>query len=452
MDKSKIKKINSVSRSFCAAKWKQVTIDLFNAQTHSCHHPIRHDIPLEEIEKNPSALHNTEYKKSQREQMLKGERPHACDYCWNIENTDKDLISDRYIKSSSEWAFPHIDEIAKADPYDNTVPSYVEIMFDNTCNFACSYCMSTISSSIYNEIKKFGPMDVSDMPDRTHRDNQFAYRTINREKYVEAFWKWFPTISSQLDTFRVTGGEPMLTPNTKKVLEHLNENPNPNLTFAINTNLGVNEKTFQDHIKILKELVTSKKIKHLQIFTSFDAVGEKANYIRPGMDVDLVIKRIKEINKEIPEAFIIIMSTFSILSISSLYGLVKTSIDIKKEGVPLKLDVSYLKEPRYLKANLVDKELFDIFDEQYKKVESEFFNTDFLTSEESEKIKRIYVWVKTTFNSNNNENKIKKLDFVRFIEDFDNRKNFNFLKTFSEFENYFKKQKKVIRLLKSNDG
>ena len=32
-------KINKVSPTFCAAKWLQSTILLYNGETHSCHHP-----------------------------------------------------------------------------------------------------------------------------------------------------------------------------------------------------------------------------------------------------------------------------------------------------------------------------------------------------------------------------------------------------------------------------
>ena len=69
------KKINKISPCMCTAKWLQTTVLLHTGETHSCHHVRRHNIPLEEIKKNPSALHNTERKKIEREKMLKGERP-----------------------------------------------------------------------------------------------------------------------------------------------------------------------------------------------------------------------------------------------------------------------------------------------------------------------------------------------------------------------------------------
>ena len=58
--------INSISPSFCAAKWLNASIWLGNGRTASCHHPLAHYIPKMEIEKDPSALHNTEFKKERR--------------------------------------------------------------------------------------------------------------------------------------------------------------------------------------------------------------------------------------------------------------------------------------------------------------------------------------------------------------------------------------------------
>ncbi len=55
--------INSISPSFCGAKWYNATIWLNMGQTTSCHHPPPHKIPLRELERSPKALHNTQYKK-----------------------------------------------------------------------------------------------------------------------------------------------------------------------------------------------------------------------------------------------------------------------------------------------------------------------------------------------------------------------------------------------------
>ena len=61
--------INSISPSFCGAKWYNATIWLNMGQTTSCHHPQPHKIPLRELERSPKALHNTQYKKLVRKEM-----------------------------------------------------------------------------------------------------------------------------------------------------------------------------------------------------------------------------------------------------------------------------------------------------------------------------------------------------------------------------------------------
>ena len=75
--------LNKTGKGFCLAKWTQVTMHLGNGLTHSCHHPGAHSIPLDELKKNPSALHNTEFKKERRKEMLNGQRPKECDFCWH---------------------------------------------------------------------------------------------------------------------------------------------------------------------------------------------------------------------------------------------------------------------------------------------------------------------------------------------------------------------------------
>ena len=47
----------------CAAKSTQVTLHLGTGMTQSCHHPASHKIPLVELKRSPTALHNTEFKK-----------------------------------------------------------------------------------------------------------------------------------------------------------------------------------------------------------------------------------------------------------------------------------------------------------------------------------------------------------------------------------------------------
>ena len=50
-------KLNDVGCGFCLAKWTQVTIHLQMGETHSCHHPSTHKIPLSEIKRHYITRH-----------------------------------------------------------------------------------------------------------------------------------------------------------------------------------------------------------------------------------------------------------------------------------------------------------------------------------------------------------------------------------------------------------
>ena len=145
------KSLDDTGCGFCLAKWTQVTMHLGIGLTHSCHHPVQHKIPLSELQRNPTALHNTKYKKEQRKKMLDGERPSECNYCWNIEDTSNSY-SDRVCKSAEPWSFNQMDIIKNMDWREDYNPRYVEVSFSNTCNFKCSYCYPQFSTQWWDEI------------------------------------------------------------------------------------------------------------------------------------------------------------------------------------------------------------------------------------------------------------------------------------------------------------
>ena len=114
----KARKIDTVSDSFCGAKWFNATIWLGHGGTTSCHHPPAHQIDTEEIKTNPSAIHNTRHKKKMRDMMQKGDRPKECEYCWKIEDMGQDSdgnepVSDRVYNIDCKLVMLHQGIIAQ---------------------------------------------------------------------------------------------------------------------------------------------------------------------------------------------------------------------------------------------------------------------------------------------------------------------------------------------------
>ena len=73
--------LDKTGPGYCLAKWYHVSMHLHTGTNHSCYHPMPRRVSLEEIQNNPSALHNSEWKKQQRKLMLEGGRPQECSYC-----------------------------------------------------------------------------------------------------------------------------------------------------------------------------------------------------------------------------------------------------------------------------------------------------------------------------------------------------------------------------------
>ena len=107
--------------------------------THSCHHPRTHKIPVREIQRNPSALHNTCLRREEEKKCWKVKDLKSVDYCWNVED-NSNQFSDRVFKSNESWSLPHFDEIKNLHWREDYNPKYVEVSFSHTCNFKCSYC------------------------------------------------------------------------------------------------------------------------------------------------------------------------------------------------------------------------------------------------------------------------------------------------------------------------
>lgn len=276
------KLLDDISPTFCLAKWLYVQIHLPHGLTQSCYHPPAHKIPLDELEQNPSALHNTKFKIAERKQMVLGKKPPGCEYCWKIEELkNSKQISDRLYRSSEDWAFNNYDYVTDNEYKFNVKPAYLEVNFSHTCNQKCIYCSPHLSSSWYEEIEEFGPFKLKTLGkkfnhsttitevDHLHNDIRYLEQTgklpfeVRKENkikkkdnpYVKAFWKWLPDIYDNLHHFRMTGGEPLMHKDTFKMLNYILENPSPNLQIGITTNLcPSNNNTFKNFIKILKKL------------------------------------------------------------------------------------------------------------------------------------------------------------------------------------------------------
>ena len=450
-------KLDKVGCGFCLAKWTQVTIHLDKGLTHSCHHPAPHKIPLREIQRDPSALHNTRFKKSKRREMLSGKRPEECNYCWNVED-NSDSYSDRVFKSSEEWSISEYDKIVNSNYKDNINPKYVEVSFSNTCNFACAYCGPQFSSKWVEEIEKHGPYNTStnyNQIESLKKKGEMPYKHSEENPYVEAFWKWWPDLYKDLHTFRITGGEPLLSKDTFKVLEYIQENweQNPNLSLAINTNMNVPKKLMDRFIELCEDLSNNNKVRELIIFTSVEATERQAEYTRFGLNYNVFWENVETFLTKLPKITINVMATFNALSVFTYDKLIDRIFELKKKYhnqerywiSAIQLDTSYLRWPSHLSVRILDEKDKELILNSAKKSLyygiKEFTHDNYgFSNVEIQKIKRIYDYA--TGKSVLFDKEKHRKDFIKFVDEYDERRGTNFLETFPQLEEFYVRNKK----------
>lgn len=449
------KEMDDVSPSFCAAKWLQTTLYLQTGWNHSCHHPAPHKIPLAEVEANPKALHNTQFKKGQMQKMLDGVRPSECDYCWNIEDLGPDHISDRTYKTAAPWASGEIANIVKNGTKDIT-PTYLEISFSHVCNLKCAYCSPDVSSKWLEEIEQFGPYPTSGRTgdlDWLKSAGRFPIPNKEYNPYVDAFWKWWPELSKNLETLRLTGGEPLLSKDVWRLLDSIDaeDTAYPNLTIAINTNLDVPDQLIDKMIASVNRI--APKVKQIKIFTSNEAKGKQSEYIRFGIDYDRWHANLDKVIHGLPEnASATIMTTINILSLSTLDEFLCDMMEFRKKynksytNNKLYLSINYLRWPPYLHAALAPDELkqtlINNLKEFVKKYSDGVFHLEqhyaVLNYDEIGHINSFCDLLDKTVIAEDNHD---RSDFAKFIEEYDKRKGTNFFETFPELVEFYNKCK-----------
>tara|TARA_R110000822_G_scaffold310179_2_gene441749 strand:- start:7702 stop:9120 length:1419 start_codon:yes stop_codon:yes gene_type:complete len=446
--------LDGISPSFCTAKWLQHTLYLQNGMNHSCHHPPTHKIPLSEIAADPSALHNTKHKKAEQAQMLRGERPSGCDYCWRVEDMDNEHFSDRVYKSSANWAKPYVFDVLGAGD-GNINPTYLEISFSNVCNLKCAYCSPDLSSKWYEEIKQHGAYPTSTNYngfDVIESMGKMPIPNKDDNPYVDAFWKWWPDLYPDLHTLRLTGGEPLMSKDCWNVLENICKDPREDLVLSINTNLDVPDAMIDRLIELL--LDCGPHLREVQIFSSGEATGSAAEYTRFGLKYDNWINNCHKVITALSGKMKIVfpfMTTVSILSAGTFDKFIEQVVEFRrlyindhmKQGNMIPMMTNYLRYPNMLAlCNLTTtekvavKERLDIVIEKYSIANHNFdIDNGFIWEDEIDQIKRLIEFMNQGDVGDKEQHRI---DFVNFVDEYDKRRGTDFNATFPELNEYYR--------------
>lgn len=432
--------LDNLSSSFCAAKWYNATIWLGSGQTTSCHHPPAHKVEIADVEKNPRALHNTLLKKKEREMMQAGERPAGCEYCWKIEDMGVDAISDRVYKSKI-YPIEALDQAFATPAQEDINLRTLEIAFDRTCQFACSYCNPAFSSTWARDIKNNGSYQglVSDGRNHfTHEHNSSQlYRFGEPNPYVDAFFAWWETdLHKTLQELRITGGEPTMSGELWKLIDWFKANKGKSSTrLAINSNLGM------DRLKLLEFANKTADIPHLEIYTSNEAIDAQAEYIRDGLDYDLWMHNVQELLEHDHIRAVHCMATINALCLDSLDTFLDQLVRLKKvygrERVNFTLNI--LRFPSFQSALVLPEHLKVYYRNRLIEWMSQHKDHDYLQEHEINHVNRLIAYLDHVTTPHSEAFDMPRLhnDFKKFYTQYDQRRGKNFGNTFSTLKEWY---------------
>lgn len=412
--------LNSKSASFCGAKWGNSTLWLNSGETSSCHLPPVHKMDAAQVAADPAKLHNTDHKIKMRKLMQEGHKPTECDYCWKIESMGKDYISDRVFKSL-QFTHEEMQEWFNKPADARIVPPTLEVMFDRTCNFACSYCNANFSTTWERDIKKHGHYDLETSGGGAFKhdgtENNSYEKTEN--PFIKAFWEWWPELSKELRVLRITGGEPLMNVDVWKLIDMFAKEKYQ-FELGINSNLGA-KKAIIDRL-----IESSFNINKLTLFTSMETVGLHAEYIRDGLVYDEWKNNVERILQESNVKRIVVMMTINALCLFNITEFMdQVMLWKQKYGNRISMSINFLRFPAFqsltVLPDLIRNQSRDKLTNWY---ESNKTNPNLMFTEKSD-IERLisYVDVIETPHLYDTDLEKNRRDFKRFYTQYSKRRN-----------------------------
>lgn len=278
----------------------------------------------QELKLTPAEFNESLYLQQVKQTIVLGQVPKECKGC--VANEQMGFGSTRQA-ALKDWHYT-ID----------TVPSqieYLDLRYNNLCNFSCRTCEPAFSTSIDKEVtlnpvltKYFKPV----VP---------IYKDI-----VTSIGKFLPT----LKRLNLTGGEPLLIKEHMDVLSALIHSGKTDVELLITTNASVvNPK--------LLNLISQFDNVHWTV--SIDAIGNLAEYIRNGTVWHTVERNLNSILALKQSVFInTTVSAYSVFGLTALANWFK-STKLHYPNQPFEIIFSIVQYPKHLQPGAIPTALLD---------------------------------------------------------------------------------------------
>jgi pyruvate-formate lyase-activating enzyme len=406
-------------------------------------------------EHNIDLFLNTPYQKDRRLEMLQGTRHSDCKSCWSIEdqgatslrgNSPDGFIGHaNHIGMFNEFAEPTLDYVSKHVNINSKIlesndPFMLEVSIGNTCDMKCMYCNHVYSSQWATESLKNGSINIE------------TYRSVQskpNQKFLDMFWKWVDSKAKHsLNRIGIIGGEPLISPEFYEFIDKLLEVYKDREGLAktriwVVTNLN---STDAQYAKFLEYIPKITKLFTLEVHVSMEAMGEQAEYIRNGLDWNRFENNVNKLFKSDVDIEIAFLPSITALSIPRFTTFLKWVYDLSiKYNKPVMLKQNIVTYPGWQTPFILPNNFAT-----YLNSAIDFMaEVSYGMPEVSDKFGTWPSYTAFLVNLRSGIQNSQPIDtgtmiqFAKWFDEFDSKRNLNLIKTFPEFEYFYKACKEV---------
>jgi hypothetical protein len=241
----------------------------------------------------------------------------------------------------------------------------------------------------------------------------------------------------------MTGGEPLLDKNTYRVFDYVLALPKMDLHLNVTSNFSVEHHIFSRYLDYVKRLCNTQ-IEHFMQYVSVDT-GDwtQAEYIRDGLDMNLMLDHVNEYLTEVPNrnslTFIVTLNNLSVTGLDQLLDyILELRARYSQTYQRVWFDTPLLRQPRWQSLQILPPayqrrmEQHIEFMQQNLMPEGSFVG---FKDYEVQRMQRALDWMREPQDAV--ELTTARADFYRFFAEHDRRRNTNFLETFPEMTTFW---------------
>jgi len=271
----------------------------------------------------------------------------------------------------------------------------------------------------------------------THAHDQSQLYTINDDNpYINAFFSWWETdLHRTLEELRITGGEPLMSGYTWKLIDWFRDNPGrSNTRLAINSNLGMEQEVIERVINSCQDVI-------LDIYTSNESMGAHAEYIRDGLNFKQWTSNMQYLIESKKVRGLHVMCTINALCLESLPELLGQLMVWKIHNgwdFP-NFTLNILRFPSFQSPLVLSYDLRMLYRDRLQCWLDVWEGNRFLHQHELNQIKRLIDYLDVVITPHSDAFDTPKLlvDFRQFYTQYDQRRGKDFRKTFPHLVEWY---------------